>query len=105
MRIPIETAADLGLVLRAVRKSSKVRLDDLAVIVGVSKQFASDVERGKATVQLGRTLQLLAELGVRLQVELPESAEEELVMLRVKGGLKPPLKRRLPKRSAPVSDG
>jgi hypothetical protein len=49
MQVPINSVADLGLALRAVRRSSNVRLDDMAAISGVSKQFASDVELGKAT--------------------------------------------------------
>ena len=37
MKISVESAEELALVLRAVRKSSRVRLDDLAKTVGVSK--------------------------------------------------------------------
>jgi transcriptional regulator with XRE-family HTH domain len=85
MRIDIKSPAELGLVVRAVRRSSGVRLDDLAATAGLSKQFASDVEHGKPTVQLGRVLQLLAELGVPLTLDIPQSAEQELVSLRLKG--------------------
>ena len=47
MQLPINSVADLGLALRAVRRTSKLRLDDMASMAGVSKQFASDVELGK----------------------------------------------------------
>ncbi len=93
MQITIHSVSDLGLALRAVRRSSKVRLDDLAGMAGVSKQFASDVEHGKSTVQLGLVLKLLCELGVPLTLDVPKEAEPELVTLRLKGGLKPLKKR------------
>ena len=64
MQLSVRTVADLGLALRATRRSGKVRLDDLAQIAGVSKQFVSDVEYGKQTVQLGLVLKLLLEMGV-----------------------------------------
>lgn len=75
MRITVESVADLGLPLRAARKGARVRLDDLADIAGVSKQFVSDVEYGKQTVQLGRVLKLLAEMGLQLTVDLPPAAD------------------------------
>jgi transcriptional regulator with XRE-family HTH domain len=93
MTTSIASVAELGLALRAARRSSGVRLDDLATIAGVSKQFVSDVERGKPTVQLGLVLKLLDEVGVRLQLDLTASTETELEALRRKGGLRPPKKR------------
>jgi transcriptional regulator with XRE-family HTH domain len=82
MRIPILSPADLGLAVRAVRRSSHVRIDDFAATAGVSKQFTSDVEHGKPTVQFGLVLKLLAELGVRLEVDIPEEAARALATLR-----------------------
>ena len=79
MQLSVRTVADLGLALRATRRSGKVRLDDLAQIAGVSKQFVSDVEYGKQTVQLGLVLKLLLEMGVFMSVEIPQEANEEWV--------------------------
>ena len=93
MQIHIHSSAELGLVLRAVRRSSKVRLDDFAATAGVSKQFATDVEYGKPTVQLGLVLKLLAELGVPLVLDIPQAAEHELAALRLKGGVRSPRQR------------
>jgi transcriptional regulator with XRE-family HTH domain len=86
MKITVRSVADLGLALRATRKGSKVRLDDLADIAGVSKQFVSDVERGKQTVQLGLALRLLAEMGLNLMVDIPADAEGEWARLQAKAG-------------------
>ena len=90
MQIIIRSVGDLGLAVRAVRRSSKVRLDDLAATAGVSKQFASDVEHGKPTVQLGLVLKMLAELGVPLKLDIPQDAERELGVLRLKGVARAP---------------
>ena len=82
MRIPIRSPADLGLAIRAVRRSSRVRIDDLAATAGVSKQFTSDVEHGKPTAQFGLVLKLLAELGVPLEVDIPQEAARAIATLR-----------------------
>ena len=88
MRIIIHSPADLGQVIRTVRRHSKVRLDDLAATAGVSKQFTSDVEHGKPTVQLGRVLKLLSELGVSFELDIPEEAARALATLRGEEGLR-----------------
>jgi transcriptional regulator with XRE-family HTH domain len=78
MKHSIHTVADLGLILRAVRKSQGLRLDDLAGSAGVGHVFAREVEHGKATVQMGRVLKLLQEAGLQLTVDIPSSALEQL---------------------------
>lgn len=90
MRIPIRCPADLGLAIRAVRRSSHVRIDDLAATAGVSKQFTSDAEHGKPTMQFGLVLKLLAELGVPLEVDIPEEAARALATLRSAAPSTPP---------------
>lgn len=87
MKLPVHSVADLGVALRATRRSSKVRLDDLAQIAGVSKQFVSDVEYGKSTVQLGLVLKILAEMGVSMSLDIPQEAQAEWAKLRDSGGL------------------
>lgn len=90
--VRILTAADLGLVIRSVRRSQKLRLDDLAGCVGVGHVFVREVEHGKPTVQLGRVLQVLHELGIGVQLSVPDDSVPELERLR-NVGLRP-LKRR-----------
>ena len=87
MEISLESVADLGLAVRAARRGSKVRLDDLAALAGVSKQFTSDVEYGKATVQMGLVFKLLEELGLTLHVDIPDAAADEFAALKQQGGL------------------
>ncbi len=78
MKHKIDSVADIGQVIRAVRKSTQIRQDDLAGAVRVSRQFAIDVEKGKPTVQFGRVLLLLQELGISLCVEIPDEASSVL---------------------------
>ena len=82
MKHAIHSPEDLGLVIRAVRKSTKVRQDDLAGAARVSRQFTVNVEKGKPTVQLGRVLLLLSELGIALNVDIPDEASRTLSMLQ-----------------------
>ena len=84
MQLPINSVADLGQALRAVRRTSKLRLDDMAATAGVSKQFASDVELGKETVRMGLVFKLLGEMGLRLSVDIPEQSRPELALLQGK---------------------
>ena len=72
--IPIHDTTELGTVLRRLRRQQGVRQDGMAAIIGASHVFLRDVELGKGTVQLGKVLQLLDELGVRLHLEVPEQA-------------------------------
>ena len=87
MKIPIQSVAELGRALRAVRRSSGVRIDDMAATAGVSKQFASDVELGKPTVQFDRVMKLLREMGISVTIDIPSGASEELSSLRQKAAM------------------
>ena len=81
MKHTIKSTEELGLIIRAVRKSTQMRQDDLAAVVGVSRQFTVDVEKGKPTVQLARVLRLLKELGIELSVVIPSAASKELELM------------------------
>ena len=85
MQVPIKTPAELGLVVRAARKAQRLRLDDAAAFAGVGTVFAGDVERGKPSVQLGRVLKLLSQLGLHLVVDAPDAAAPVLSALRERG--------------------
>jgi transcriptional regulator with XRE-family HTH domain len=76
------------LLIRATRRTQKLRIDDTAGTAGVGHVFVREVERGKPTVQLGRVMQLLAELGIELKAEVPDAALPEFRRLQ-SIGLKP----------------
>lgn len=85
MLIPVKTTQELGLLIRATRKSQKVRQGDVAGTAGVGHVFVREVEHGKQTVQLGRVLKLLSELGIELKADVPDRAAPELARLREEG--------------------
>ena len=70
MRIPVTSVQSVGVAVRAVRKASGIRQDDVA---GVSHVFLRDLEKGKDTVQLGRVLKVLDELGSHMVLEVAPS--------------------------------
>lgn len=79
MRVPITSTRDLGLLIRAARKAGKIRMDDLP---NAGPVFVRHVERGKETAQIGRVLQLLDELGIRLVADVPDNVEAVLNRLQ-----------------------
>ena len=65
----IRSVEDLGEAIRTRRKELHYTQAFLAEFTGFSVSFISDVERGKATAEIGKTLQLLMILGLDLSVE------------------------------------
>lgn len=74
MKVEVASVKDAGMLVRAVRKSQSLRQDELAGSARVGPVFVSDAERGKETIEFGRFLRLLDELGIRMQFDIPESA-------------------------------
>ncbi len=70
------TPAEIGAIIRATRKASGLRQDQLAGAVGVGVRFIVELEAGKPTAQLGKTLQVLSALGCDLAITPPTSARE-----------------------------
>jgi transcriptional regulator with XRE-family HTH domain len=70
MHIPLTSVLEAGIAIRTLRKRAGIRIDDFAQTAGVSKQFMTDLENGKATVQMGKVLQMLQRLGVKVGLEL-----------------------------------
>lgn len=65
----IRSVEELGEAIRTRRKEMHYTQAFLAEFTGFSVSFISDVERGKATAEIGKTLQLLMILGLDLSVE------------------------------------
>lgn len=70
----IETADDLGLLVRAARLRRGMTQQDLAVAAGVSRRWIVDLEAGKPRAELGLVLRVLSTLGIPLTAEAPEAA-------------------------------
>jgi len=102
MDIPVKSLEDLGLIVHATRRSSGLRIDDFAGVAGVSKDFASQLERGKPTLQMGLALKVISDLGLKITVTVPDSAVPLYLEVKAKGGLKP-LKPRIRKPAGDAS--
>lgn len=62
--IPLRTPAELGAVLRAQRKAQGLTLEQLSGLSGLGMRFLSELERGKASAELGKTLEVARMLGM-----------------------------------------
>ena len=69
------TPADIGDIVRATRKAAGLRQDELAGAAAVGVRFIVDLEAGKPTAQIGKTLQVLAALGCSLDITPPPGPE------------------------------
>ncbi len=74
MQIHLTSVQSAGVAIRTLRKRAGIRIDDFALTAGVSKQFMTDLENGKPTVQMGMVLSMLQRLGVRVRLDLPDDA-------------------------------
>ena len=61
----------LGAAIRARRRQLKVTQKDLAMTCGAGLRFIIDLEKGKPTCQVGKILQVIQALGLKLQISNP----------------------------------
>ena len=83
----VGVAHAFGSLVRSRRKAMRMRQDQLALATGVGRRFVIDLEAGKPSCQLGRSLLVAKALGLDLAIlacsqsatapELPDVAEEE----------------------------
>ncbi|MCF7802353.1 MAG: helix-turn-helix transcriptional regulator [Candidatus Marinimicrobia bacterium] len=71
MKPYIKNPDQLGTAIRARRRQLKVTQKDLALTCGTGLRFIIDLEKGKATCQIGKTLQVLQALGLKFQLVNP----------------------------------
>ncbi len=69
MKNKVTTAADIGAAVRKKRKEDGLTLADAAALCGVGYRFMSDLENGKETVQVGKLLRVVTELGLDVCIE------------------------------------
>jgi len=61
-------ATQLGSLLRQARKNQGISQEDLSALVDIGPRLIGEIERGKATAEIGKVLQLLASLGLEVIV-------------------------------------
>ena len=65
----VTSLADLGAIIQEKRKQAGLSQADFAGLCGVGNRFVSDLENGKPTVQLDKTLQVIQGLGLELIIQ------------------------------------
>jgi y4mF family transcriptional regulator len=65
------TPTELGKIARTARRAAGLHQDELAGAANVGVRFVIELEAGKPTAQLGKTLAVLEALGCRLSIESP----------------------------------
>lgn len=65
------TPAEIGELVRDTRKRLGVTQKDLALTAGTGLRFVVDLERGKETCELGKSLRVLQTLGITLTLTPP----------------------------------
>ena len=65
------TPAGIGDIVRTTRKATGLRQYELAGTAGVGVRFIVDLEAGKPTAQIGKTLQVLHALGCAVDIVPP----------------------------------
>ena len=64
----IQSPEHIGRYIRQVRKQLHVTQKDLALTAGTGLRFITDLENGKPTCHIGKTLQVLQVLGIKLNL-------------------------------------
>lgn len=64
----IRTPEDIGAWIRRQRKASGKTLAEAAALIGVGVRFLHELEHGKATASLGKTLTVLQRMGLVVEV-------------------------------------
>ena len=69
-------AKQIGEIVKWTRKNLGVTQADLALTSGTGLRFIIELERGKPTCQLEKTLTVLHTLGIRIELHLPSEKRQ-----------------------------
>lgn len=64
--IALRPPRELGMLVRETRKAQGISQEQLAGVANTGERFVSDLENGKPTVQLDKTIKVLEALGFGL---------------------------------------
>ena len=65
----IKSMKDIGNLVKETRKKQKLTQVQLAQLSNVGTRFLSDLENGKPTCEVEKTLKVLSNLGIKLMVQ------------------------------------
>lgn len=72
----IASINEIGKIIRETRISQNMLASELADLSGVSASFLSDLENGKETLQVGKVLHVMDQLGISLSVTTPKPIDD-----------------------------
>jgi len=72
MKVRLDNPEALGRLVKATRKYQGLRQDVTADGIGVSENFLGKIERGGTTVQWGKLFHVLSELGLHVEIDIPD---------------------------------
>ena len=64
---------EIGAQIRSIRKAQGLTQAELALTANTAPRFISDLENGKPTCQIGKMLDVVNSLGIRLEFFSPET--------------------------------
>ena len=64
----ITTIQKLGQIVRTTRKQQGLTQEQLAAVSGVGARFVRELEQGKESCHIGKSLHILAMLGLDIQI-------------------------------------
>lgn len=71
----VKTAKDFGKLIRAARIKADLTQAQLAAASGTGERFIRELEKGKATCQLEKTLFVAQMLGIKFEATAPQIDE------------------------------
>ncbi len=71
------SSKQIGELIAKTRKSQQLTQQELAMVVNTGVRFISDLENGKPTVQLEKTLKVLQTLGIKISLHAPSAGEHD----------------------------
>ena len=66
----MKNTEQVGTAIRTRRKQLKITQKELAMTCGTGLRFIVDLEKGKPTCQIGKTLQVLQALGLAIETTI-----------------------------------
>lgn len=70
--MPLRSAQDFGKLIRDTRKTNNVTQKELAAACGTGIRFIRELEKGKASCELGKALLVATMLGIRFEAMPPQ---------------------------------
>jgi len=70
-------SSDIGKLIKQTRKRFDITQKDLAFASNTGLRFIIELEQGKPTCQLEKTLTVLRTLGIKITLSLPANIEEK----------------------------